>query len=125
MNKKLLRIGIITFDFDPPIGGQGTYVKTLTNFLDKNKVNYFVFSTANNTSKNHIKLPRFGNRNFGPIIFSIFVNILINKWIDKFNLDIVHLQGGAGGVFLIRKVKKPVITTSHMLYSKKLEIHPS
>jgi glycosyltransferase involved in cell wall biosynthesis len=119
------KIGIISFDFDPPIGGQGTYVKNIVDYLDKSSVDYIIFSTASNSLKNHVHIRRFGNRNFGPIFFSFYATFLINKWVKKYSIDIVDIQSGPGGVMLLRKPIVPTFFTIHMLYSEKAKINPS
>jgi glycosyltransferase involved in cell wall biosynthesis len=116
------RIGIVSFDYDPPIGGQGVYVKNIINFLKAQKIYPFVFSTANNESKNHKKIKRFGKNNFGPILCSLIVNLKINRWIKKYKLGLIHIQTGAGGVLMLRKLNTPIITTSHLLYFSKIQV---
>jgi glycosyltransferase involved in cell wall biosynthesis len=116
---KFKKVGIISFDYDPSVGGQGIYVKNLTNNLELNAIKYFVISSAKNNIKEHLHIPRFKLGNFGPLFFSIIVNLFITRWIKHYKLGMIHLQAGAGGVFIFRSLPIPIVTTSHMLYSAK------
>jgi 1,2-diacylglycerol 3-alpha-glucosyltransferase len=122
---KKINIGIISYDYNPPIGGQGTYVIGLRKLLNQsNTYNIFILSAAKAKENNEKSLPSINNEKFGPIFFSILINILGKKWAQKNKIDTLHLQTGAGGVFWIRrKIDMQVVATSHLLYSKKYEIN--
>jgi glycosyltransferase involved in cell wall biosynthesis len=123
INKKL-KIGIISYDYDPPIGGQGVYVKSVTSYLEtnQNKYEYLLISTAPSKSRNHKSVKRINNQKIGPIIFAIWANIFAKRWFKKMGgIDILHIQTGAGGIFWLRKTNEPIIATSHFLYSGKLQ----
>lgn len=113
-----MKVGIISYDFYPPIGGQGIYVYQIYKRLEKNGIEPFVFSARKNDMKNSIYVP-----STNQVIFSLYVNLLINHWIEKYNLNLVHFQGGPGGVFLVRKPKVPLIYTAHHLYYQKYKLY--
>jgi glycosyltransferase involved in cell wall biosynthesis len=124
MKNKKLRVGIISYDYDPPIGGQGVYVKSVTDFLGTNQNNYecLLISTASSRSCNHKSVKRLNNQKIGPIMFSLWVNFFAKRWFMKMGgIDILHIQTGAGGIFWLRKNEVPTIATSHFLYSGKLQ----
>ena len=113
---KKLNVGIVSYDFNPPIGGQGIYTKEIYNNLDLKKINPIIISGS------QIKHDGYNINSSNNFIFSIKFNFLINKLIKRFNLDILHLQGGPGGVFLLRKIKIPVIYTAHHSYWSKYKL---
>lgn len=115
-----MRVGIITYDFYPPIGGQGVYTYELYKYLNESdEFEVFVFSSRGNDLRNHVRIATFGKSGIDTLVFSNIVNVNIGKWIKKYKLDLVHLQGGPGGVFLLIKPKVPVIYTAHHLYSQQ------
>ncbi len=98
-----MRIGIFTDDFYPITGGQGTNIIRIYNDLKK-KNEVFVFSPSINNLKGNITLFRF-TRKFGKnLIFSFLLHFRIKRLIEQYALDKVIIQGGPGGVFMIRKL---------------------
>jgi glycosyltransferase involved in cell wall biosynthesis len=125
MVEKELRVGIISFDYEPPLGGQGIYVIGLRNLLKNIKnIELYILASSTNRNPNESMLPRINNEKISPILFSLLINIFGMKWAKNNNIDVIHLQCGAGGVFWIRNNKDiPIVATSHLLYSKKYEIN--
>lgn len=116
---KHVKVGYISFDFEPPIGGQGTYVSALVKHMQKSSMDFAVYSSAESDASYHTKGPRISRKNAGPIFFSLWVSLCIGRWLKRANIDVAHVQTGAGGVLLLRKLSCPVVVTSHMLYSRK------
>lgn len=112
------RIGVITFDFYPQIGGQGKLTYDIYSHLGKTKdFELIVLSPMQNTLTNShnifswtLKTP------LKHILFSLMINIWLKKLIKKYQLDVLHINGGPGGVFLFRKTDIPVLYTSHHTY---------
>lgn len=118
MNNQVKNIGIFSYDFFPSIGGQGRHLYEIYKRISHNqKYRIFVFSPSNNKFEKHIQIfKRTQNYFFGNILFSILLNFRINKIIKKYKIDLVHLHGGPGGIFLFTRLKIPVIYTAHHTY---------
>ncbi|HYK08317.1 MAG TPA: glycosyltransferase family 4 protein [Candidatus Eisenbacteria bacterium] len=116
--KKKLNIGIFTYDFFPIFGGQGRHVHEIykQNLLH-NDVTMYIFSPNINEFKNHIStFPETKNSKFKNIEYSVKLHNVFEKLIKKYSLNIVHIHGGPGGIFLFKKLSVPTIYTSHHTY---------
>jgi len=115
-----MKIGIITYDFYPAIGGQGVESYNLYMHL-KDKLDIFVISSSsNNLDKHlHVAVPNL----FIPkhILFSIYINLNLNKIIKKYELDVLQVYGGPGGVILLRKPCIPLIYLANHTYAQQYE----
>ena len=109
-----LRVGLVSYDFYPPLGGQGVYVYEVARKLPQYGVEPVVFC------------PRSGN---GPVIplgggnsltFSYRVNRTLPSLVRRHRIDVVHAQGGPGGVLLLRSPGLPMMYTVHHLYSRQM-----
>ncbi len=101
-----LHIGIVSWDYDPPIGGMGHHVASLSSGLRAAGHRVSVFSRSN------LPLP-FGRS----ILFSFLLGFFLRRWIRKSSLDILHVHAGPGGVFLMTKPKGlPLIVTANHTY---------
>jgi len=75
-----IKVGIITYDFYPPQGGQGVEAYELYKKLMKsNNVGPYVFSPTNNDLENHIYVPSLKNNFLGSISFSLKINFFSQK----------------------------------------------
>ena len=113
-------IGIFTHDLYPyKPWGQGRYVYDLARSLrSKSKDNIFIFSPFENIGdEHHIQIfPGSHNCVGKNITFSIKLGLIIESLIQKYNLSLVHYQGGPGGLFLFHRPSIPVIYTVHHTY---------
>lgn len=118
-------IGIFTHDLYPyKPWGQGRYVHDLARSLrSKSKDNIFIFSPFENIADDHYIQIFPGSHNcIGKnITFSIKLDLIIESLIQKYNLSLVHYQGGPGGLFLFHKPSVPVIYTVHHTYYQQSE----
>jgi glycosyltransferase involved in cell wall biosynthesis len=118
-------IGIFTHDLYPyKPWGQGRYVHDLARSLrSKSKDNIFIFSPFENIGDNHYIQIFPGSHNcIGKnITFSIKLGLIIESLIQKYNLSLVHYQGGPGGLFLFHRPSVPVIYTVHHTYYQQSE----
>jgi len=111
-----IRVGIFSYDYIPWEGGVGRCVWELKRHMDidsNSNVESIIFSPCSNNLTNHhriFKISKFLGKN---LLFSFFLNIFICGIIKKYNLDIVHIHGGAGGILLFRRIPLPVIITAH------------
>jgi len=114
-----MRVGIITYDFYPPIGGQGTEAYNLyKQLMKKDQPEVIVFSSRKNNLKNHVRIPSL-NGDLGPLFFSLYISLKLREIIDTYNLDILQVYGGPGGVFLLRKPNLPVIYVANHTYAQQ------
>lgn len=118
MKNRVKRIGIFTHDFFPLIGGQGRHVYEIyKQSLNDPKQELIIFSPSDNTLKNHVRIfPETQKSKLKNIDFSFKLNNQIEGLISRYNLDIVHLHGGPGGLFLLKKLSVPTLFTSHHTY---------
>ena len=103
---KPLRIGMVTWDYDPPIGGMGRHVSSLQSGFESLDHTVSVFSRSD------IRFP-FGRS----ILFSLLLPLLLPRWIKRFSPDLLHVHAGPGGVFLLRKpALLPLMVTANHTY---------
>jgi glycosyltransferase involved in cell wall biosynthesis len=118
-------IGIFTHDLYPyKPWGQGRYVYDLArNLRDKIKDDIFIFSPFENIGDDHYIQIFPGSHNcIGKnITFSIKLGLIIESLIQKYNLSLVHYQGGPGGLLLFYRPSVPVIYTVHHTYYQQSE----
>ena len=88
------------------------------NLCDKIKDNIFIFSPFENIrDDHHIQIFSGSHKCIGKnITFSIKLGLIIESLIQKYNLSLVHYQGGPGGLFLFHRPSVPVIYTVHHTY---------
>jgi glycogen synthase len=109
-----MRIGIFTYDFFPWEGGIGRHVYELQEqFKQFKDLELLIFSPCKNNLSNHRPLCTISKKIGKNVLFSLYLNIFIRCLICKYDLDIVHLQSGSGGIFFLRKLKTKVIVTTH------------
>jgi len=109
-----MRIGIFTYDFFPWEGGIGRHVYELQEQLKQFKdLELLIFSPCKNNLANHRPLCTISKKIGKNVLFSLYLNNFIHRLICKHDLDIVHLQSGSGGIFLLRKLKTKIVVTAH------------
>lgn len=109
-----MRIGIFTYDFFPWEGGVGRHVFEIQNQFKRFKdIELLIFSPCKNNLPNHHTLCSFSKKIGKNVLFSIYLNIFIHRFISKYDLDIIHFQAGAGGIFFIKKLQLKTIATTH------------
>jgi glycosyltransferase involved in cell wall biosynthesis len=110
----MARIGIITYDFFPLIGGIGRHVHLMLSRLKDQDLLFF--SPADNSLPRHIRIRYWPIRFFKQVGVSIWLHLNAHRIISEHRLQKLNIQSGAGGVLLTRKVPIPVIVTSHHTY---------
>lgn len=118
MKKNELTVGIFTYDFFPFIGIQGKHIYHMyqQNQIHK-RTQMFVFSPNKNNLPNHVQLfPETRNGRFKNIEYSWKLNSLFEELIQEYRLDIIHIHGGLGGLFILNKLPVPIIYTTHHTY---------
>lgn len=113
-NKKKLRVGIFTYDFFPWEGGIGRHVYEIQEQLQKyDDIETLVFSPCENDLPNHRRICAVSEKIGKNVLFSIYLNFFIHRLIRKHHLDLVHLQCGSGGIFILKKTGATTIATVH------------
>ena len=113
-NKKKLRVGIFTFDFFPWEGGIGRHVYEIQEQLQKyDDIETLVFSPFENDLPNHYRICTVSKKIGKNVLYSIYLNFFIHRLIRKHHLDLVHLQCGSGGIFILKKTGPATIATVH------------
>jgi len=108
------RVGIVSHDFFPVRGGQGTYLQEILPWIKKSKTYepFLIVPNPNNEKS-------FAIKGSNSLLFSLKFNIKLSRIVKEYKIDILHIQGGPGGVFLFRKPEVPVVYTVHHSYLKK------
>lgn len=116
--RKKLNVGVFSYDFYPIIGGQGKHIYELYRENQKlNKVNLFIFSSQENKIINSFKInSNYFSKKLKHIGLSIDIHHLIENKILQYNLDLVHIHSGPGGIILFKKLSVPTIVTAHHTY---------
>jgi len=123
--KVKMRVGIITYDFYPFEGGQGRRIFEIYKRLRNNsEFEIIIFSPSHNYLENSVEVFRLTKKFGKNISFSFLANLYIKRWIQKYGLDIVHLHGGPGGIFMFRKLNVPIIYTAHHTYHQQYSLVP-
>jgi glycosyltransferase involved in cell wall biosynthesis len=119
------RIGIVTYDFYPFLGGQGRYVWEVWRQLQtRPDLDLQVFSPARNDLPGHHRAFSW-TRSIGLHLgFSFMANLAMNRWAGRHGLDLFHLHGGPGGVFLVLRPSVPVLYTIHHTWAQQRALLP-
>ena len=120
-----MRIGILTYDYDPPIGGLGVVAKASRKVLEKlsSQDTFIAISPSSGADDRVSLLAAIFWRKFGGCpLFSLILFLQLPSLIRKHRLDLLHLHAGSGGVFLLRKPSCPLVMMSHHTYLQEAEI---
>lgn len=110
-----MRVCIASYDDAPPEGGQGVYVRGLRRALEHDGVEV---RTVSGRGDHAIAYPRITRR--APLDFSLALSRNPAPLLTP-RPDLVHAQGGPGGVLLPRRLDVPVVYTAHHTYR---QAHP-
>jgi glycosyltransferase involved in cell wall biosynthesis len=120
------RVGLFTTDFYPTLGGIGVVALELYRGLRGGaEFDPVVFSPADTDLPGHHWLPSVRTRLLLPLSFTLTVNALLERLIQRHSLDVLHFMGSSGGVQLLRTPSKPTLFTLHNTYHYLYRQHPS
>jgi glycosyltransferase involved in cell wall biosynthesis len=105
-----MRVVIATYDDDPPEGGQGVYVRGLRAALQAEGDEV---RTVAGHGPNAVDYPRILHR--APLDLSLRLTRDPSPLLSP-EADVVHAQGGPGGVLLPRRIAAPLVYTAHHTY---------
>ncbi|OGJ60267.1 hypothetical protein A2635_00310 [Candidatus Peribacteria bacterium RIFCSPHIGHO2_01_FULL_51_9] len=86
------RIGIVTWDFDPPRGGLGRALQEMVHALRERHVHVDVYTVIQTSF-------------FSRLLFSISLLWKLSRWVNRHRIDLLLLPTGPGGLFLMRRLK--------------------
>ncbi|HZV81853.1 MAG TPA: glycosyltransferase family 4 protein [Geobacteraceae bacterium] len=110
----VIRVGVITYDFFPLIGGIGRLTYTL--YCELQGKDLLFFSPARNSLSNHICVKFWAIRFFKQMGVSLWLFFNARRIIDSYRLAKLNIHAGPGGVLLLRPVPVPVVVTCHHTY---------
>ncbi len=105
-----MRVRLVTWDDDPPVGGQGIYARELRAALSERGVDV---STSAGRGNQAVRFRRVTGR--GHLDMSIRLNTDPRSLLRD-EPDLVHISGGPGGLQLLRRLPVPVVFTAHHTY---------
>ncbi|HRH93745.1 MAG TPA: glycosyltransferase family 4 protein [Candidatus Peribacteria bacterium] len=117
-----MRIGILTYDYVPAIGGLGIVAEQLERHLRKNFTanEYLVFSPSHGATETVSRLARWRwKKKGGCPMFSLSLFWTLPGMIKKRRIDVLHVHAGSGGVWLLRKPSVPLVVTAHHSYAQE------
>jgi colanic acid/amylovoran biosynthesis glycosyltransferase len=120
-----MTLGIVAYDYSPPIGGLGIVAKRLRETLchispsDRS----IVISPSPGADVNSGFLARlWWKRPGGCPLFSLLLACTLSRIVCRHRIDILHVHAGSGGVFLLRHPPCPLVVTAHHTYLQEAEI---
>lgn len=117
-----MNIGVISYDYSPPIGGLGivaqSYVRELRRLCNDDVITIISPSSSSFEYVSFLALKRYRKPGGCPL-FSALLSLSLQRIVRKYSLDILHVHAGSGGVFLLRKPSIPLIVTSHHTYKQE------
>lgn len=102
-----LAIRLASWDDDPPLGGQGVYLRELRRALQARGLQV---STVAGRGRWAVPHPTVTGR--GHLDLSVHLNRRPGLLVDG-DPAVVHLSGGPGGLQLLRRLQLPVVYTAH------------
>ena len=114
----MARIGIVTYDFFPLIGGIGRH--TYQMFLSLKGKDLLFFSPAINSLPRHISIDYLPARLLKQVGVSLWFHFNAHRIISLHHLDSVNIHAGPGGVLCVRRLAVPVIVTCHHTYRQQV-----
>ena len=115
-----MRVGLVTYDFYPPVGGQGVEAYQLYRELrDRPGVEVSVLSSRDNQLDGHTRVPVLDNERLGPFHFSFKVWRFLDRYAEELKLDLLQVYGAVGGVFLFRKPAVPLVYLANQTYAQQ------
>jgi glycosyltransferase involved in cell wall biosynthesis len=106
----MTRVTFVSYDEEPPLGGQGIVLRGMRRSLVArgHKVNVVAGRGADS-----VHYPLVTGR--PPLDFSLHLN-LHPKLVSRVAGDVVHVHGGPGGVLFVRGVGVPLVYSAHHTY---------
>lgn len=105
-----MRVTFLSFDDEPPQGGQGVMLRGMRRVLEARGVKT---ETISGRGEHAVEFPNATGR--PPLDFSLWLNRNPDV-VTRGRPDVVHVHGGPGGVLFLRRLAVPVVYTAHHTY---------
>ena len=102
-----LHIELVSWDDDPPVGGQGVYVRELRRALTDRGIRV---TSRSGRGPFALTYPRITGRRH--LDMSIALNVSVGPLLDA-HPDVVQLSGGPGGLQLLRRLPLPTVYVAY------------
>jgi glycosyltransferase involved in cell wall biosynthesis len=106
----MTRVTMVSYDDDPPLGGQGVVVHGMRAALQRRGV---PVHTISGRGENAIAVARRTGR--APLDLSLQLN-RYPRIMLRASPDVVHAHGGPGGVLIWKRIDVPIVYTAHHTY---------
>ncbi|MEA2637507.1 MAG: glycogen synthase, partial [Chloroflexota bacterium] len=106
----MTRVTMISYDDDPPLGGQGVVVHGMRAALERRGVRVH---TISGRGEHAIAVARRTGR--APLDLSLQLNRYPQVMV-RAAPDVVHAHGGPGGVIIWKRIDVPIVYTAHHTY---------
>lgn len=114
----VIRLGVITYDFFPLIGGIGRHTSLM--FAELKGKDLLLFSPSDNPDPRHIRITTRLIDFFKQAGVSFWLHFNAFRVISRYYLDRVNVHAGPGGVLCVRRLPVPVIVTCHHTYRQQI-----
>lgn len=119
------RIGVVTYDFDPPIGGLGvlvrTYCRSMRRIFPADTTIVVAPSAGADERGSSFGRARY-RKSGGCPLFSVGLFFSLARIVREHRLDLLHVHAGSGGVFLLRRPSCPLVVTAHHTYRQEADL---
>ncbi len=110
MTSSDLRIGMVSMDAPPFVGGMGSHVGSLAAGLRAAGHFVSVFSSADRPVATA----------FGAVFFSVGLRTRLATWVKREGIGMLHLHTGPGGAFVSRPIEGvPLVVTANHTYVRQ------
>lgn len=119
------RIGIVSYDYDPPIGGLGVLVSTYYRAMQRlfPESQYIVISPGLRAEERGSFVGRVRHgKSGGCPLFSLILSVTLGRLVRKHALDVLNVHAGSGGVFLLFRPPCRLVVTAHHTYAQEADI---
>lgn len=106
----MTRVTMVSYDDDPPLGGQGVVVHGMRAALERRGIRVH---TISGRGENAIAVARRTGR--APLDLSLQLNRYPQVML-RASPDVVHAHGGPGGVLIWKRIDVPIVYTAHHTY---------
>jgi glycosyltransferase involved in cell wall biosynthesis len=120
-----MNIGILTYDYQPPIGGLGAVARTYVDLMKKRSPgdSFIVLSPSPGADDRLSWIARFRYKKPGGCpVFSFALLWSLSSSLTRNHLSVLLVHSGSGGVFLLRKPVCRLVVMSHHTYQQEIDL---
>lgn len=112
VRQRALRVRLATWDDDPPVGGQGVYIRELRSALITRGLDVTTLAGHGPFAGSYPRVTGIGH-----IDLSVALNRSTRQLLEG-GPDVVHASGGPGGLQLLRSLPVPLVYTAYHTYAQ-------